>query len=62
MSEVELNRLSFVIFIFEGIGELLGGLFMIFMSHKIKDVPFMIMLMTTCFMASLFIIWMGSYY
>lgn len=35
---------------------------MIFISHKIKDVPLVNILMATCFMVSLFIIWLGSYY
>jgi hypothetical protein len=48
--------------IFEGIGELLGGLTMIFTSSKIKDPALVDMMTTSCFMVAILIIFIGSMY
>lgn len=60
MSDVELNHLTFVIFIFEGVGEMLGGLLMIFTSHKIKDPAKVCMLTSSLFIISVITIYIGS--
>ena len=60
MSDLELNKLTFIIFIFEGLGELLGGLTMVFFSHRIKDTPKAYIAISTLFMISTGIIYVGS--
>ena len=37
MSDTELNKLTFTLFIFEGIGEICGGLLVIILSKKITS-------------------------
>lgn len=61
MSEAELNQLTFVLFIFEGIGELLGGLAVILLSKRIKDLPKFIILANTLFIISVAVIFIGSF-
>jgi hypothetical protein len=60
MTEVELNRLTFVLFIFEGVGELLGGGLMIFASHLIVNPANVIMVMSTSFLVAVLLISLGS--
>ena len=59
MSDLELNKLTFNVFIFEGVGELIGGLSMMFLEHKIKDVAKTFMMVSTLFMVFMGVIYLG---
>lgn len=60
MEDTELNRLTFVLFIFEGVGEFLGGMALIFLSKYIKDVAKTLIVSTTLFTISAGIIMLAS--
>lgn len=62
MSDVELNHLTYVLFTFEGVGEFLGGLLIIFASHKIKDQAKVLMIASLVFIFSMLIVYVGSIY
>lgn len=61
MNEIELNHLSFVLFIFDGIGEFLGGLFMVGYSSKIQNHRKLFMVAAILFSISVGVIFLGSY-
>lgn len=61
MTESELNRFTFTIFIFEGVGEFLGGLAVILYSNKIKDTPKFIMISNVLFVLSMSIVYVGCH-
>lgn len=60
MSDEELNYLTFILFIFEGIGEFLGGLSMIFLSSRIKDPAKALLVIHFLFILSVIIIYIAS--
>ena len=60
MSETELNKVTFIIFIFEGIGEVIGGLLVVFFSNKIKSPPKVYIVIATLFLVAFGIVYLGS--
>ena len=60
MTDIELNKLTFYIFIFEGVGELLGGLAMVMLTRRIKDTAQTYQAISTLFMLSVAVIYLAS--
>ena len=59
MDKTDLNRFTFILFIFEGFGEFLGGVTMVYASNKIKDLEKTYMAISTLFLTSIIIIYIG---
>lgn len=60
MEDTELNKLTFILFIFEGVGELFGGLAVIFLSKLIDNPAKTLIFTNSLFILSVGIIMLGS--
>lgn len=60
MSDTELNHLTFILFIFEGVGEFLGGLAVIFLAGKIERVERVLPIVNSLFIGAVGVIYLGS--
>lgn len=60
MNETELNRLTFIIFIFDGIGGILGGLFVVLVSKRISSPPKAFIGFSTLFIVAFGVVMLGS--
>ena len=60
MDETALNRLTFIIFIFEGVGEIIGGLCVVVFSRKITSPAKTYLGIASLFIVAFGIVYMGS--
>ena len=61
MSDTDLNRLTFLLFIFEGIGEFLGGMFVAIFSNRVRNPAKVYLLIASVFVFAGFgITYLGS--
>ena len=60
MDDTQLNQLTFIIFIFDGIGGILGGLFVVLASKRISSPPKAFIGFSTLFIIAFGIIMLGS--
>lgn len=59
MEPEELNKLTFITFMIEGVGELAGGLTLAFFSKKMKKLVLYNTIIGCCFILCVFAIWQG---
>ena len=58
-SDIQLNKLTFTIFIFLGVGDLIGGLVMVSIEKKIKDTAKANIILNTVFLLFALIVYLG---
>lgn len=61
MGDEELNRLTFIIFIFEGVGEIIGGIIVIIFSRRIQSPAVAYICISSLFLCACGVVLLGSY-